>query len=1158
VPFFYLFEKRMTNALLLAVCGVCAVTAQAQNQPAPANLSTNSYPQPAINEPIDETALTRLVGNTHPLARSVFDAGAAPSTLPMDRMLLVLKRSSEQQAALKSLLDEQQDKSSANYHKWLTPEEFGERFGAADQDIQTVTSWLGVHGFKVARVSKGRTVIEFSGTAGYVQEAFHTSVHKYIRNGEQHWANASDPLIPTALTPLVAGIHTLHNFLKKTQLRVLERVPAKVQAGPRPHVTFQAGLHALGPGDYATIYNIPTAQADGFGTGIAVVARSNINLQDVGQFRNVFNLPNNNPQVFLDGPDPGDLGGSEEVEAILDATWSGAIARMAAVDVIVSASTNTTDGVDLSELYIIDNNVGDIMTESFGTCEGNVTSAEATNISQLAEQAAAQGITYLVATGDTGSSGCDNLSETQATGPVSVNALASTPFTVAVGGTMFNEHGSDSTYWSATNQQSTKTSALSYIPEDVWNESCAVAQCGQKSANIAAGGGGASMYFAKPPWQAGIGGLPSDVMRDLPDVALTAAGHDPYLVCVAGSCQPDAQGNFFFIAVAGTSAATPSFAGITALVNQKVVPLNSHPRLGQIDYVLYPLAARQKISSCNGSSTSVPPLTSCTFNDVTVGNNSVPGASDYGTATAKYQSGAGYDLASGLGSVNVANLINNWNTVNFNSTTTTLSLSPTSFVHGSPVNVSVSVTGTSGTPTGDISLFRSGISSATPSSPIQGNFFALNAGSVSTTTNLLPGGYYSVEAHYTGDGKFAPSDSNNIGLTVTPAPTTTVEKVLTFDSNLKLVSFATLPYGTFVYLRADVTSSSGFGIPTGSVNFMDSGGAVPMNPYQLNSQGNTATPNGLFSFVLGQHSIASDYSGDPSFAASNCPAVSFAITQASTTAVVSASPATQGVTLTATVSSNSGGNPPSGTVTFLLGGNPLGSLVPVASVPAKINPLTGVVTTGAQATAMFQDSQLANGSYTISAAYSGDSNYAASSAPPVQINVQPDFTVSSSSVSMVISNPSGSGTLSLSIAQLDGFSGTVSFGCAGLPSEATCGFSPASVQGSGTTTLTVTTKGPHAVARVEQNDGVPWWSLSSTVFAAMFLLGTPSGRRHWNRFLGLLVLTVSLACVGCGGSGGSGGGATTDPGTPAGSYTVTITGTSGSVSHTTTLNLTIQ
>jgi hypothetical protein len=1140
--------------------------AQASN-PSKASTQAQSVPPPTIpariTQAIDETNLTALHGNVHPLARAEYDQGVAPPNLPLERMLLVLKRSPEQEAALRVLLDQQQDRSSPNYRKWLTPEQFGQQFGPADQDIQTVTSWLESHGFQVNRIAKGRTVIEFSGTANQLQEAFHTEIHHYAVNGRDHWANSSDPQIAGALAPVIAGIATLHNFRKKPQVKIVdERIAANLAAGRSPQLTFQNGLHALGPGDYDVIYNLAPVIPGGVGTTIAVVGRSNINIQDVARFRAIFNLPNSNPQVFVDGPDPGNLGGTEEAEAVLDATWSGALATSANVALIVSASTNTTDGVDLSEVYIIDNGAGAIMTESFGVCEASVTTAEATNISQLAEQAAAEGITYIVSAGDTGSAGCDNLSETQATGPLSVNALASTPFTVAVGGTEFNENGNNAVYWNSSNNQYTLASARSYIPEDVWNESCTVTQCGQQQANIAAGGGGASVLFSKPSWQSGVTGIPNDGMRDVPDVALTAAHHDPYLLCLRGSCQPDAQGNFSFVAVGGTSAAAPSFAGIVALVNSAVVPLNSHPRLGQINYVLYRLAANQSASSCNGSSTSNLPAASCVFNDMTIGNNAVPGEAGYGTGTAKYQSGPGYDLASGLGSVNVANLVNNWTKVAFSPTTTTLSLSPTAFTHGTSVNVTIAVTSATGTPSGDVSLFRSGISPSTPSLPVQGNFFTLNnSGSASTSTNLLPGGYYSVSAHYAGDGKFMASDSTAVGLTVNPEPSSTVAKAFVVGQNGGFVSLTGAPYGSFVYLRADVTGQSGVGYPTGSVNFTDNGANVAGDPYILNSQGNTATPQGLFTFTPGQHAITANYGGDPSFNASNSPAINFAITQASTSTAVASSSAAQGATLTATVNTNSGGNPPSGTVTFFVGGTQVGSPVPVSGIPAISNPQVGVLQ-GAQATASFTDSQLANGQYTLSATYNGDSNYSSSNATPIIINLRADYSLTVSSNSITITSPGGVGNLTLTINALDGFNGTVNFSCSGLPSMSSCQFNPSSVSGSGSTIMSITTAAPTALLMPGgPSSGMDRWAASGgATLAGIFLLTGLSWRRRWGKLLSFAVFAFLLYGVGCGGGGSNPPPPppARNPGTSPGTYVVTVTATSGALTHRISLTLNVQ
>ncbi len=606
---------------------------------------------------INEGQLRTLPRNVHPLARAEFDRGPGPADLPMDRMLLVLSRSAAQESDLENLLTAQQDPSSPEFRRWLTPEQFGARFGAADADIQTVARWLESQGFTVNRVSKGKTIVEFSGTAGQVQLAFHTQIHKYVVNGEEHWANTSNPQIPDALTPVVAGVATLHNFTKNTQLiNSGRRFEAQLSPEGRPQFTSSTGAHALSPGDYRLIYNITTAGGARASATVAVVGRSNIQVSDVALFSRYFLNSVGYPQIVVNGPDPGDLGGDEEAEAVLDSSWAIAI-DPSAVELVISKTTNVTDGVDLSEEYIIDKNIADVMTESFGSCEAHFTQAQASFYSSLAQQAAAQGITYVVAAGDSGSSGCDLGSSPSSSGVLSVNLLASNPYVTAVGGTEFNENGNDAAYWGSTNTfiNTNYTSALSYIPEEVWNESCTGATgsnpcAGGSPAGLWAGGGGASSIYSKASWQTGVPGIPNDGARDVPDVSLTAAGHDPYLICLDGSCTPNSLGRISFVGYAGTSAATPSFAGFVALLVQQ------NGRLGSINPLLYQLAAAEALGNCNASNASSLPANNCVFNDVTVGNNSGPGEAGYNTSSGRYQAGVGYDLATGLGSVNEGNL----------------------------------------------------------------------------------------------------------------------------------------------------------------------------------------------------------------------------------------------------------------------------------------------------------------------------------------------------------------------------------------------------------------------------------------------------------------------------------------------------------------------
>ena len=1011
-------------------------------------------PKPSlITQSMNESQLVVLKGNIHPSAQARFDRGAAPPELPMDRMLLVLKRSAEQEAALRSLLDQQQDKSSPNYHKWLTPELFGQQFGPSDEDIHTIMSWLQSQGFQVAQVSKGRSVIEFSGTAALVKQAFHTPIHKFTVNGEDHWANASDPQIPAALAPAVAGVFTLHNFRKNTASKFAsERITASYEAGKAPDFTSSTGLHALTPGDYAVIYNInPLFPAiNGAGTTIAVVGRSNINIQDIRDFRSVFGLSVNDPQIVLNGPDPGNLLGGEEGEAVLDVSWAGATAPGATVKFVVSGSTENTDGVDLSELYIIDNNLGNVMTESFSICELALTTSQAAGIASLAEQAAAQGITYMLPTGDSGAAGCDDPnSETVAHFPNSINALASTPFTIGVGGTMFNEGGNNSLYWNATNAVGTRASAKSYIPENVWNESGSNGGSG-----LWAGGGGASTFFAKPSWQTGVTGIPTANERYLPDVSLSAAGHDPYLMCLQASCQP-VGGTISFAAVSGTSASSPSFAGIMALVNQK-----TGSRQGQANYVLYKLAATETLSQCNGS-TSTLPASNCIFNDTTVGNNAVPGETGYGTSSAQYQSGVGYDLATGLGSMNVTNLVNQWNAVAFSATTTTLTLgppTPVNIVHGASVPVNITVTSGTGTPTGDVSLVAT---TSAGSKSVDG--FTLASGAFTGTTNLLPGngsnGAYNVVAHYTGDGTHAPSDSTPVSVTVTPETSTTVIHLVTADAlGNPIYTATTTPYFASYILRVDVGSAASSGCAVGP--------DCPSGNVVLTADGN---PLDAGTFVLNSAGFTEDQA----------------------------------------------------------------ILLPV-------------------------------GTHAIHAAYAGDGSFNASAAN-LSITITPDFLMPASLSPVLIANPGLSGQTTLAITAPTGSTGTISFtaaSCSGLPAESACSFSPATVTGSGSTTITVTTTASHKIAQVvlpRQYYLARWMKTTGggMIFAGVFFIGMTKKRRLWSGLLGLIVIAFLATGIGCGG-GNSGGSGSTDPGTPLGSYTVTVTATSGSVTHTTTFQLAVQ
>jgi subtilase family serine protease len=577
----------------------------------------------------------------------------------MERILLQLASGPEQDAALDLLLAQQQDPSSVNYHVWLTPEQFGERFGALREEIATIASWLQSQGFHLTEVAPGRRTIEFSGIAAQVETAFHTRINQYGWHGERHVANAADIYIPAALAPAVAGVASLNNFGPRPLHHVVSRATSLMDLGGESH--------ALTPYDFAAIYGVTplwTAGYDGAGQSIAIVGESDIALSDVRGFRSVFGLPVNDPTFIVNGADPGYLPG-DQTESTLDVEWAGAVAKGASIVFVTSAGTNATDGVTLSAQYIVQNKTAPVMSLSYGLCEEWMGSGKNT-YSALWQQAAAEGIAVFVANGDSGSAGCDapTSSDTMpASQGFAVNGLASTPFNVAVGGTEFNDATSPSTYWNPSNNVQL-ASAKGYIPEVVWNESSYTA--GGSGNNLYAGGGGPSALWSRPSWQTGSG-VPSGSMRLTPDVSLTAAGHDGYAIELNGS----------LYMMGGTSASAPSFAGLMAIVNQYTRGANGNPAAR-----LYALAA------------SVPSV----YHDVTGGSNAVPCESGSAGCSAHlagnnvgmmngYSAGVGYDMATGLGSVDANALVTNWAVA-----PNIVSLSPNP-IAGSPASQNLTIDG---------------------------------------------------------------------------------------------------------------------------------------------------------------------------------------------------------------------------------------------------------------------------------------------------------------------------------------------------------------------------------------------------------------------------------------------------------------------------------
>jgi subtilase family serine protease len=375
------------------------------------------------------------------------------------------------------------------------------------------------------------------------------------------------------------------------------------------------------------------------------VGQTAISLSDTQAFRTASNLPTNNPQlVLVPGSGSSATCTSDLVEANLDVQWAGAIAKKAQilfvyVGVESGKTCNTTSySVWDSLQYAVDQDLAPVISASYGYCEAGLGSQNVGIIRGWAQQASAQGQTITAASGDSGAADCDvNYPATQG---LAVDVPASIPEVTGLGGTAFSgDVSSPSTYWSSTNNANSG-SALSYIPETSWNDT-------SSTNGLSSGGGGASSMFTKPSWQTGTG-VPSDDHRYVPDVSLNSSpAHDGYLICSQGSCvngYRDTDTSLYV--VGGTSAASPSFAGIVAILNQAT----QSNGLGNINPTLYSLAA---------SSTAV-------FHDITTGDNKVPCSSGSTNCPASapftigYSAGVGYDQATGLGSVDAYNLAINW------------------------------------------------------------------------------------------------------------------------------------------------------------------------------------------------------------------------------------------------------------------------------------------------------------------------------------------------------------------------------------------------------------------------------------------------------------------------------------------------------------------
>ncbi|HEY3838802.1 MAG TPA: Ig-like domain repeat protein, partial [Bryobacteraceae bacterium] len=1099
---------------------------------------TNARPVARVTKQVNNAKRIALYGHVPQVVAKSSALGAARDlghldpTTPMQGMRIVLRSSPEQSRELRRIIDEQQDKRTANYHQWVTPEEFGSAFGAHEDDIQQVKAWLAKQGFTVENVTKSKRVIQFSGTSGQVEQAFQTSMHSYQVKGESHVSNSTEISVPEALAPVIAGVNGLHNFFRKTHMVDVQRL-SELQNNLRlgPKYTSSSTVHYVGPSDFATIYNTAPLLAAGInGTGqtIAVVGRSDILMSDVQTYRQLFNLPVNDPIFIHAGQDNGIQPG-DDGESDLDVEISGGIAPNATVKFVIGTPTFNVDGITNSIEYIVENNVADIMSISYGSCEeiegagGNLFNQE------IFEQAAAQGISVFVASGDNGPAGCDNQgSQTYEVLGYATGAEASTPYSVAVGGTEFyGDVASPTTYWSSTNNSLYLNSALTYIPEYPWNESRVASPIpsGDTGSDLWSGSGGISAYYLRPSWQQGPGitngsdpaltlgngatglwvasinitnpgsgyttappvtftgggctgapvatsvitggqvaGLtftgytshfqgfgctsapaiafsggggsgaaataimgqmqyPAPIVsgvphRLTPDLSLNAAsGHDATFFCSEGVCEISSSGGLLDAGlVGGTSVAAPSMAGIQALINQA-----NGGRQGMPGYIYYSLAAAQNTAACNSSGPPAP-SSNCVFQDVTLGNNLICGLSGSSCTAALtsakigFNAGTGYDMATGLGSPNAANLANQWKNVVFNSSTTTLNLSQTTGInHGTGVTLSGTVAGNAGTPTGDVAFIVSQGAIGWPVDPGTGApagnvaFATLSGGSYTANLNNLPGGTYNVTARYGGDTTFASSTSAPVQVTVnSEGSTVTITPQFINQTACTITNQSTFTYGQLVWIEVAVAGNSGAGVPTGTVNITVDGTAYSTAALDSNGKGYLvagAVPSTscIYDYIFAQgptlsggtHLIGASYSGDASFGTATATPASITVAPLTPTVTLTAGATliTSGFAdqltatfggLTSLTGSGSASSGPTGTVTFT--DTTTSTVLGTASVVPTISFSGNIYTYGA--TAVFNTTGITQtGANAITATYSGDSNYTTLTSSAVTVTV---------------------------------------------------------------------------------------------------------------------------------------------------------------------------
>jgi subtilase family serine protease len=757
---------------------------------------------------IDSSARATLVGSHPAVANAANDLGRVSGATKLESVSVVFQRSEAQEAALQALLSAQQNPASPQYHKWLTPDQFAAQFGMASSDIAKAQAWLQQQGLIVTGVSRSHNRITFSGSVSQIEAAFGAEIHSYQVGGETHFAPASDLSVPAALAGSVRTVTNLSDLRPHPHVRV--RNPEAVRSN---FTSGQTGQHYLTPKDVATIYDVTPAYNAGYtgaGQTIAIVGQSAVSLTDITNFQNAAGLTPKAPTMVL-VPNTGTstVSTGDELESDLDLEYSGAIATGANITFVYTGNATNAGALDALQ-YAVDQDIAPIISSSYGDCEFDVGNTGYTAFNGVLAQAAAQGQTVLSAAGDDGSTDCyadTNLTTTQRTA-LGVDFPGSSQYVTSMGGTEFsaaNVAATNTSYWSGGTGADTLSSALSYIPEGVWND--------DSTTGLSSGGGGVSLFTPRQSWQANFPGMPAGTNRMVPDIALDAsADNAPYLFCssdtlatgITGSCANGFRdsSNTYLTTAGGTSFDAPIFAGMLALINQSRSFTTGQ---GVINNTLYGLASN---ASTYASA----------FHDIITGGNNCTAGGTICAApgTTEYMATMGYDEASGLGSIDFYRLLTAWPAIAGSSalvSTTAMTAASATVAPGANDTITITVAAAAGdevttTPTGTVTLSVGG----TTGSPVT---LPLTNGAATYTFSSPTVGSYNITASYNGDMTYTTSQGQylvTVAAGTAPtgtAPTTTT----TFTMAATNVTVAAGGTGTST---VTVTPQNGY---TGTVNW---------------------------------------------------------------------------------------------------------------------------------------------------------------------------------------------------------------------------------------------------------------------------------------------------------------------------------------------------